>query len=155
MKENNKKNISSRREFLSSILMWGGLIAAYGTMGIEGLLFLLPKQIRPTRRLFAGTINKYNVGGVQSVYDLQGNEVLVKRSESGFQAFSTVCPHLGCRVHWEEENNYFFCPCHRGVFDENGIATAGPPAEAKQQLPTIPVTVDEASGVVYLEVKAA
>ena len=45
-----------------------------------------------------------------------------------FIALSSVCTHLGCRVHWEANNKRFFCPCHNGVFDAEGKATEGPPA---------------------------
>ena len=79
-------------------------------------------------------------------------DAMVKRTGEGFAAFSSVCPHLGCRVHCEAENRLFFCPCHRGVFDSDGKATEGPPADAGQSLERIPVEVDPRSGVVYLEV---
>lgn len=145
---------SSRRDFLSSVFMWGGLALAYGVLGIEGILFLLPEKVgAATRRLFAGSIEKYSIGDVQSFYDLQGGEILVKRDETGFKAFNNVCPHLGCRVHWEADNNRFFCPCHRGAFDADGNPIAGPPKDANQSLFQVPVTIDDESGVVYLEVK--
>ena len=55
-------------------------------------------------------------------------------------------------MRWEGDENRFFCPCHRGVFDEDGLATAGPPADAGQRLAEVPLRVD--AGVLYLEVKA-
>ncbi len=146
----------SRRDFLSSVAMWGSLAAAFGVAGIQGLLYLFPESlVAATRKVFAGNLSQYKLGQVQTFHDLQGGEVLVRRTDEGFQAFSNVCPHLGCRVHWEEDNNRFFCPCHNGAFDENGIATAGPPKDAGQSLPAVPVTVDEDSGVVYLDVRDA
>lgn len=154
MTPNKNADKSTRRDFLSNVFMWGGLAVAYGALGIEGLLFLLPKNLKSaTRRLFAGNIDQYEAEGVQSFYDLQGSEILVRRGADGLQAFSTVCPHLGCRVHWETDNNQFFCPCHRGVFDENGVAVSGPPKDSGQDLPTVPISVDEDSGTVFIEVK--
>ena len=85
--------------------------------------------------------------------DLEGTPILIKRDERGFHAYSSLCPHLGCRVRWEDDNHRFFCPCHRGVFDENGVATEGPPADAGQRLAEVPLRVDEGAGVVYMEVK--
>ena len=64
-------------------------------------------------------------------------------------ALSSTCPHLGCQVHWEGHNNRFFCPCHNGVFDPNGIATGGPPADAGQSLLQFPLK--EESGLLYIE----
>jgi Rieske Fe-S protein len=66
-----------------------------------------------------------------------------------FLALSTTCPHLGCRVHWEPHNSRFFCPCHNGVFDAQGKATQGPPADANQSLPQFPVKVE--NGLVFIE----
>ena len=144
----------TRRGWLAKALMGVGLILSYGTLAYQGLMFILPKQLKPrTRKLFAGQVSQYGIGSVQSFYDLQGNEILVKRGESGFQAFSSTCPHLGCKVHWTAEDQTFFCPCHRGVFDANGVAVSGPPADGKQNLYPVPLTVDEAGGVVYIEVK--
>ncbi len=147
-------NPTSRRAFLARVLMGVGLALSYGTFALEGFLFLIPERLRPrTRKLFAGQVDQYPPGQVQSFYDLQGNEILVKRDASGFQAFSSVCPHLGCRVRWEAEKERFFCPCHRGVFNANGIAISGPPAEGGQNLFRLPLEIDPASGVLYLEVK--
>ena len=155
MTDSSATNKTPRRDFIGSVLMWGGLIVAYGVLGIEGLLFLLPKQLQPTRRLFAGNIDNYELDTVQTFFDLQGSEIMVKRGESGLRAFSTVCPHLGCRVHWEADNKEFFCPCHRGIFDENGAPVSGPPKDANQHLIEVPLVVDDDSGVVYLEVRDA
>jgi Rieske Fe-S protein len=54
---------------------------------------------------------------------------------------SSVCPHLGCQVFWEAAKDRFFCPCHNGVFDASGKATAGPPAEANQTLTQYPTKI--------------
>ncbi len=144
----------SRRDFMAKILMGAGLILAYGALAVEGIFFVLPPSKKiPTRKLFAGKLDQYKVGLIQTFYDLEGKQILVKRDESGLRAFSSVCPHLGCRVHWEEDKNRFLCPCHGGIFNEEGVATAGPPADAGQSLTEVPIFVDEASGIVYIEVK--
>lgn len=44
-----------------------------------------------------------------------------------FIALSNVCTHLGCRVRWITDQSEFFCPCHNGVFDNNGNVVSGPP----------------------------
>lgn len=145
---------SSRRDFLAKILMGAGLALAYGTLAVKGLLFILPPRTRvKTRKLYAGTLEHYQPGSTRVFYDLEGTPIMVKRDARGLRAFSSVCPHLGCKVHWEEENRRFFCPCHGGVFSEDGVAVAGPPADAGQKLFEVPVQVDESSGMVYLEVK--
>ncbi len=143
----------NRRQWLASLLAGAGILLSYGLLGVQGALFLMPQRTGvKKRKLFAGNIDQYEVGKVRQFYDLQGKVILVKRDESGFKAFSSRCPHLGCSVHWEEENSRFFCPCHNGVFDPSGKAIAGPPGDAGQRLDEVVVTVDETSGVVYIEV---
>jgi Rieske Fe-S protein len=40
---------------------------------------------------------------------------------------SNICTHLSCRVRWVAERGQFFCPCHNGVFDKEGLVVSGPP----------------------------
>jgi Rieske Fe-S protein len=146
----------SRRSWLASVAMGVGLISSYGMFAVQGLLFMLPQRLKPpTRRLYAGQIDQFQIGALQGVLDLQGNEILVKREKQGLRAFNSTCPHLGCRVHWQAERQRFFCPCHNGVFNAEGVAIEGPPAAAGQSLAQVPLEVDQKSGVVYLEVKDA
>jgi Rieske Fe-S protein len=144
---------STRRNLLAGVFMGGGLLASFGLLGLDFLAFLTPRRGKEkTRRLFAGTVDQYAIGSVQTFFDLQGNEILVKRGADGFKAFKSICPHLGCRVHWREKDKVFFCPCHGGAFDENGVATAGPPKDADQSLFEADLIVDKQGGVLYIEV---
>ena len=47
-----------------------------------------------------------------------------------FQVFAINCTHLGCPVRWFEESKLFMCPCHGGIFYEDGEHAAGPPPRA-------------------------
>jgi menaquinol-cytochrome c reductase iron-sulfur subunit len=44
-----------------------------------------------------------------------------------FQVFAINCTHLGCPVRWFQESRLFMCPCHGGVFYEDGGHASGPP----------------------------
>jgi menaquinol-cytochrome c reductase iron-sulfur subunit len=44
-----------------------------------------------------------------------------------FQVFAINCTHLGCPVRWFSESGLFLCPCHGGVYYEDGSRAAGPP----------------------------
>ncbi len=42
-------------------------------------------------------------------------------------ALLSTCSHLGCSVNWDPESGRFRCPCHGGVYDEQGYVLDGPP----------------------------
>lgn len=52
---------------------------------------------------------------------------IVIRREGRLRALSAVCTHLGCLVKWVPTEDIFFCPCHAGRFDANGVNIGGPP----------------------------
>ncbi len=35
-------------------------------------------------------------------------------------AISSICPHLGCGVHWDTSADNFLCPCHNSEFKIDG-----------------------------------
>ena len=44
-----------------------------------------------------------------------------------FQIFAVNCAHLGCPVRWFAQSRLFMCPCHGGVYYEDGSRASGPP----------------------------
>ena len=145
---------ATRRDVLARVLMVAGLALSYGLLAAQGFLFLLPRRLEPkVRWLFAGRLDQYREGVVRKFTGLDGKEILVRRSTGGIEAFSSVCPHLGCRVHWVPSRKEFFCPCHNAVFDGDGVAVSGPPADAGQRLARVPLRVDDAAKVVYVGVR--
>lgn len=52
-----------------------------------------------------------------------------------FQVFAINCMHLGCPVRWFPESNLFMCPCHGGVYYQDGSRAAGPPVRGLIEYP--------------------
>jgi menaquinol-cytochrome c reductase iron-sulfur subunit len=52
---------------------------------------------------------------------------LRREDKSTFTCFSINCTHLGCPVRWIETAQLFMCPCHGGVYYQDGAVAAGPP----------------------------
>lgn len=59
---------------------------------------------------------------------------LTNRGNGHYTAFSINCTHLGCPVRWEEEPRLYMCPCHGGVFYEDGRVAGGPPPQPLTRL---------------------
>ncbi|HEV8228938.1 MAG TPA: Rieske 2Fe-2S domain-containing protein [Candidatus Limnocylindria bacterium] len=59
--------------------------------------------------------------------------IWVRRAPQGrepeFQVFAENCTHLGCPVEWRPAARLFMCPCHGGVFHEDGRVASGPPTQ--------------------------
>jgi Rieske Fe-S protein len=53
--------------------------------------------------------------------------ILLKTAEGELRAFSAKCTHLDCNVQYVPGDQKFFCACHDGYFDDQGINIAGPP----------------------------
>lgn len=50
--------------------------------------------------------------------------VWLRRTGERVEAFSGVCPHLGCSV--EQRGDRFECPCHDSTFELSGKVLTGP-----------------------------
>lgn len=60
--------------------------------------------------------------------DSQRQAAYVRRlGPDKFQVFSVNCTHLGCPVSWFPQSGLYLCPCHGGVYYENGDRASGPP----------------------------
>lgn len=177
-KSSSDADAGSRRSFIATcgnVVMASGLIGGYGTLGYCALRYLTPDerdtnldwQIVDTLDRLKGksSITFTAASGAKIVIapvNGDGGETDVEEpAESGqaddaaapFLALSSVCPHLGCQVHWEAQNDRFFCPCHNGTFDRSGKATGGPPAEANQSLTQYPTRILNGALYVYAPVK--
>lgn len=139
----------SRRDFLaasSTFAMAGGLVASYGTLAVMAGRYLYPAEEKSLAWQFVGLVDEITRERSVTYESPGGARVVIARQGDGdtagdFVALSNVCPHLGCKVHWEPQNDRFFCPCHNGAFDAAGKAILGPPAEAGQSLKKFPLDV--------------
>lgn len=149
-----------RRGFLQSSslgIMVAGIAAGYGSLAAIAGRFLYPSRRREENWQFVATLDSISAGESLIFETPDGAQVVVARQQEpdeaeSFVALSSVCPHLGCAVHWETQNNRFFCPCHNGAFDPSGKATEGPPAAANQSLERFPLKVER--GLLYIAVSS-
>lgn len=82
-------------------------------------------------------IDYIKAGDIQSQQELKPGEgaimtvglhkVAVYKNESGtLNAYTAVCPHLGCIVQWNADEKTFDCPCHGSRFTHEGVVINGP-----------------------------
>jgi Rieske Fe-S protein len=50
-----------------------------------------------------------------------------KQQPQPYIAISTRCMHLGCPIRYVSASKRFICPCHGGVYNDDGTVAGGPP----------------------------
>lgn len=58
---------------------------------------------------------------------------VVKYDNGDVRAFSNICTHMQCDVHWDPDLSQFLCPCHGGLYDIHGKNIGGPPPQPLPQ----------------------
>ena len=108
----------------------------------------------PREPLDLGMIDRFRVGAeprrveivapvVKDAWNSARNVVLgaafVRRTaDTKVEALSSVCPHLGCAVGWDQGAGNFLCPCHDSRFAVEGAKISGP---SERGLDPLPVTL--------------
>ena len=156
MDSSDRDRAAAPRATRRGLLAWGGMVlglaVSYGTAAFFALRYLSPNRRARTWRAYAGGVRDIPRGGSRTYTAPDGRKVVITNTGEGFVAFSDVCPHLGCKVHWEEARREFHCPCHNGVFDAQGVAISGPPAKARQRLARYAIeATDEALYITLVE----
>ncbi|HYM68939.1 MAG TPA: Rieske (2Fe-2S) protein [bacterium] len=137
-----------RREFFSrlSIVLsaWAAAIIAIPFVG-----FLVAPLFERTAQVWrpVGPVDRFAVGTTSEVTFADSSPLpwagvvartaawLRRDGEDRFIAFSVNCTHLGCPVRWLPDANLFMCPCHGGVYYNDGTVAAGPPPKPLPQYP--------------------
>ena len=148
----------ARRGFIknaSRVAMTAGIVGGYGGFAAIAGRYLYPSRTGEVMWQFVSEVAGIDVGEAIRYKGPSGETINITRmardgGSDDFIALSSTCPHLGCQVRWEAQNDRFFCPCHNGVFDPSGVATAGPPGEAGQSLPRYELRV--ADGLLHIAV---
>jgi menaquinol-cytochrome c reductase iron-sulfur subunit len=140
-----------RRAFLNRLaLTIGGATAVVVVLPALGFL-LAPLWERAERTWRSvGDVSRFPVGSTSEVSFDDASPLpwagvsartaawLHREAPDRFVAFSVNCTHLGCPVRWLPSATLFMCPCHGGVYYQDGSVAAGPPP---RPLTTYPVRV--------------
>jgi Rieske Fe-S protein len=85
----------------------------------ETRLKVIPADKNPLAEKWDGVTGKNGV----YVRNLGRDE----KSNDQFLVVAINCTHLGCPVEWFPQSGLFMCPCHGGVYYEDGGRASGPP----------------------------
>jgi menaquinol-cytochrome c reductase iron-sulfur subunit len=93
------------------------------------------RDVKPNRPLRVTAVGPHEDAWLRLDRVTLGSAWLVRTTEDGpIRAFSTVCPHLGCGVDFDEQAGKFNCPCHTSAFDLEGRCLNGPSPRGLDEL---------------------
>jgi len=136
------ENLSRRALLMKVGLAFNGIIAAVVAVPILGYVLaplLRSRKTNYTNWLTLGALDQFPAGQTRlatfrnpdvSPWDGKTAESAcwVRRIDAQtFQVFAINCAHLGCPVRWFPQSGLFMCPCHGGVYYEDGSRASGPP----------------------------
>lgn len=90
-------------------------------------LFVGPAPVKVD--LFADQVDAWN-----RVVKVKVGSAWVMRKGADLVAYSTVCPHLGCGIDFDDGAKKFYCACHKSYFALDGSVENGPSPRAMDQL---------------------
>lgn len=146
-----------------SFLRWAvhGLGAVFAAvLGFPAIMYLIDARNRPPRESAmrrVARLSELKVGEPKEVViretrqdawtlhpDIEiGRVWLVRRENNDVDAFTTICPHLGCSINFS--GSHFLCPCHGGQFELSGERTSPRPVPRDMDLLEKQVVRDPAS----------
>jgi Rieske Fe-S protein len=134
---------TGRRSFLRVVTaVWGAVAAVVLSVPLASYFFGLRKRrlvwvdlgelsefpINVTRRIDFDNPLRQPWDGITAMTGVfaryQGKNA---EQADQFMVLSVNCAHLGCPVTWFPQSGLFMCPCHGGVYYENGERASGPP----------------------------
>jgi len=121
--------IFSRRELLGVALLGTGAMAAAIVAAPLAMYLQAPPGDRAGHGdVYVGELDSIPVNGAISRV-IDGEDFLVvRRDEKHLHALAATCTHSNiCLVVWDRQRQQLVCPCHRGIFDEEGNVVSGPP----------------------------
>jgi Rieske Fe-S protein len=94
---------------------------------------------------------QFVAGGVVGYVILKADNQGHTQSNNEVIAISAACTHMGCIVQWQNSDRSFHCPCHNGLFTQNGLPDDSSQIRYLAALPRLHVKVDENKNI-YVEV---
>jgi menaquinol-cytochrome c reductase iron-sulfur subunit len=138
----------ARRQLLGKMSVGVGVLCG-AAISAPGVAFVVAPLFRDEPREWRslGRVDQFKVGETVNVVFIDASPLpwagvtsrssawLRRVAEGEFIAFSVNCAHLGCPVRWLEDARLFMCPCHGGVYYEDGRVAAGPPPHPLTRYP--------------------
>ena len=128
-----KYSLFTRRKFLNA-LIGGGILAFFSSLLYPIVKFMFPPSREPDKIVLKYTDYKDLSPYTARIFAFGSKPAILVKKENYYQAFIAICTHLDCTVRFLSDKRMFYCACHDGWYDENGVNVAGPPPSPLRKL---------------------
>ena len=119
------------------------------------------QDLRPGHPLLVAIVGRKQDGWLLAESQVIGRAWLVRGEgpDAQVQAFTSVCPHMGCQIQLHPKDTNFLCPCHRAAFGFEGERLTASQTGERNHAPRgmdaldCRIVKDEASGESWVEVR--
>lgn len=129
-----------KRSFSKLVIAAGSLVVS-GIVGLPALLASFSPSLRRREDEVwqaVGLLDEFPLGEViKSVVQVPRDDwarslrakgvFVLRQAADQVVVYSRSCTDLGCPLTWDPGSEWFFCPCHGGIFSKDGERQAGPP----------------------------
>src|ERR1700737_1632001 len=127
--------LEDRRSFLGALLALGSVFvgALLSVPLIRFALFPLLRRTTDLKSSLVGPLNEFSALTEPAMRTIQIEQIdgwrktvsekavyITKDQQGKLCVLTSICPHLGCTVPWNQEKKLFICPCPRGTFSADG-----------------------------------
>lgn len=139
--------LQTRRSLLGW-LVTGINVAVIGALLVPAIQFVTSPLKRRSKQRWVDVLGEHELSegetrevsytlSVEDGYQMVDRRftVYLHKSADGVKCFDPACTHLGCRIKFQNDQRRYFCPCHGGVFNENGQVVSGPPPKGLVEHP--------------------
>ena len=144
-------SLQKRRSFLGALLALGSAFVG-ALLSVPLMRFAIFPLIRRTTDLKSspvGSLSEFSSLTEPAMRTIQIEQIdgwrktvsekivyITKDQQNQIFVLTSICPHLGCTVPWNNEKKQFVCPCHGGTFSANGSRVSGPSQRGMDTLET-------------------
>ena len=144
-------SLESRRSFLGGLLGLGSAFVG-ALLSVPLIRFALFPLLRHTTELKSspvGEVSEFSSLTEPVMRTIQIGQVdgwrktisekavyVTKDSHGQLRVLTSICPHLGCTVPWNNQKKQFICPCHGATYAADGTRVSGPSRRGMDTLKT-------------------
>jgi len=117
-------------------VLWPNLRGGFGSViTLPDSAEVIKSQIASSRQPYYFGPGGLYIIDYESLGGTGANEIYAGLTDQGLMALYQKCPHLGCRVPFCQQSQWFECPCHGSKYNSAGEYELGPAPQGMYRFP--------------------